>query len=163
MSTARSHSRVRQVLLVPRNEGELTGIIVDKARDGRITRGTAQKGHDWLCGRVGFRKDLWSAHRGRDQRCVSRPCLHPDLINQPTRSADTPHNSVLDKYDFGFAENGLTAYKLGQPLATQSFIKFVGEDRYKKLVNFILHYLADIDIPIKRFVLLILERQKMRD
>lgn len=70
---------------------------------------------------------------------------------------------MLDKYDFGFAENGLTAYKLGQPLATQSFIKFVGEDRYKKLVNFILHYLADIDIPIKRFVLLILERQKMRD
>jgi len=57
---------------------------------------------------------------------------------------------VIDKFDFGFPENGLTAYKLGQPLPPQSFIKFLGEDRYKRLVNFILHYVADIDIPIKR-------------
>ncbi|KAI0272459.1 eukaryotic phosphomannomutase [Gloeopeniophorella convolvens] len=59
-------------------------------------------------------------------------------------------NSVVEDYDFAFAENGLTAYRLGKPLESQSFIKFVGEERYKKLVNFILHYLADIEIPIKR-------------
>ncbi|KAL7413652.1 phosphomannomutase [Mrakia frigida] len=53
-------------------------------------------------------------------------------------------------FDFAFAENGLTAYKLGQPLASESFIKFVGEERYKPLVNFILHYIADLDIPMKR-------------
>jgi phosphomannomutase len=58
--------------------------------------------------------------------------------------------SALDEFDFGFAENGLTAYRLGKPLDSQSFIKFVGEERYKKLVNFILHYVADLDIPIKR-------------
>ncbi|EJD48021.1 eukaryotic phosphomannomutase [Auricularia subglabra TFB-10046 SS5] len=57
---------------------------------------------------------------------------------------------VLNRFDFGFAENGLTAYKLGQPLASQSFIKFIGEERYKPLVNFILHYIADLDLPIKR-------------
>jgi phosphomannomutase len=28
----------------------------------------------------------------------------------------------------------------------------LGEDRYKKLVNFILRYIADMDIPIKRYV-----------
>ncbi|KAI0766574.1 eukaryotic phosphomannomutase [Trametes elegans] len=56
----------------------------------------------------------------------------------------------VDYYDYAFAENGLTAYKLGKPLPTQSFIKYVGEERYKVFVNFILHYLADIDIPIKR-------------
>lgn len=44
----------------------------------------------------------------------------------------------------------MTAYKLGQQLESQSFIKYVGEERYKKLVNFILHYIADLDIPIKR-------------
>ncbi|KIK21658.1 hypothetical protein PISMIDRAFT_538528 [Pisolithus microcarpus 441] len=56
----------------------------------------------------------------------------------------------LEFFDFGFAENGLIAYKLGKKQASQSFINYIGEERYKKLVNFILHYLADMDIPIKR-------------
>ncbi|KAI5999494.1 eukaryotic phosphomannomutase [Pisolithus albus] len=56
----------------------------------------------------------------------------------------------LELFDFGFAENGLIAYKLGKEQASQSFINYIGEERYKKLVNFILHYLADMDIPIKR-------------
>nr|VWP00395.1 Uncharacterized protein [Ganoderma boninense] len=59
-------------------------------------------------------------------------------------------SKVTDEFDFTFAENGLTAYKLGNQLPSQSFIKFIGEDRYKTLANFILHYLADIDLPIKR-------------
>ncbi|KAJ3999194.1 eukaryotic phosphomannomutase [Lentinula boryana] len=59
-------------------------------------------------------------------------------------------SNVVEDFDYAFAENGLTAYKLGKPLASQSFIKFVGEERYKPLVNFILHYIADLDIPIKR-------------
>jgi len=59
-------------------------------------------------------------------------------------------SNVIDDFDFAFAENGLTAYKLGKPLPSQSFIKFIGDDKYKKLVNFILHYVADLDIPIKR-------------
>ncbi|KII85832.1 hypothetical protein PLICRDRAFT_165309 [Plicaturopsis crispa FD-325 SS-3] len=57
---------------------------------------------------------------------------------------------VRDEFDYAFAENGLTAFKQGKPLESQSFIKYVGEERYKKLVNFILHYLADMDVPIKR-------------
>ncbi|KAL0060856.1 protein phosphatase regulator [Marasmius tenuissimus] len=57
---------------------------------------------------------------------------------------------ALDLFDYGFAENGLTAYRLGQPIESQSFIKFLGEEKYKPLVNFILHYVADLDIPIKR-------------
>lgn len=61
------------------------------------------------------------------------------------------NHSALDDFDYAFAENGLTAYKLGNPIASQSFIKFVGEERYKPLVNFILHYIADMDIPIKRY------------
>lgn len=72
-------------------------------------------------------------------------------------------NAVIEDFDYVFAENGLTAYKSGKALTTQSFIKFLGEEKYKKLVNFILHYLADLDIPIKRYVaviyyLLLLER-----
>jgi hypothetical protein len=69
-----------------------------------------------------------------------KPLSHADVL------------PVLEDFDFGFAENGLTAFRLGKPLATQSFINFVGEEKYKKLVNFILRYLSEIDIPIKRFV-----------
>ncbi|PFH51037.1 hypothetical protein AMATHDRAFT_75229 [Amanita thiersii Skay4041] len=57
---------------------------------------------------------------------------------------------VIRDFDYAFAENGLMAYKMGQQLPSQSFIKFVGEDRYKELANFILHYIADLDIPVKR-------------
>lgn len=59
---------------------------------------------------------------------------------------------MVHKFDYAFAENGLTAYKMGQVLPSQSFIKWLGEDKYKPLVNFILHYIADLDIPIKRSV-----------
>jgi phosphomannomutase len=57
---------------------------------------------------------------------------------------------VLGDFDYCFAENGLTAFKCGQPLSSQSFIKFIGEEKYKTMVKFILHYLADLEIPIKR-------------
>ena len=70
------------------------------------------------------------------------------LAQWPRHSA--PLLAVVDKFDYGFAENGLTAYKLGKQLPSQSFIKSVGEARYKPLVNFILHYIADLDVPVKR-------------
>ncbi|KAF5355325.1 hypothetical protein D9758_006033 [Tetrapyrgos nigripes] len=72
-----------------------------------------------------------------------------DLV-KITEQLSANGSNPLDDFDYGFAENGLTAYKLGKPLASQSFIKYIGEDRYKPLVNFILHYIADLDIPIKR-------------
>ncbi|EGG08151.1 uncharacterized protein MELLADRAFT_105097 [Melampsora larici-populina 98AG31] len=58
--------------------------------------------------------------------------------------------NILDKFDYCFAENGLTAYKMGTELSSQSFIKFLGEDKYKKLVNFCLKEMSEIDIPVKR-------------
>ena len=60
------------------------------------------------------------------------------------------HFTATEKSDYGFTKNGLTACKLGKLLPLQSFIKYVGEDRYKPLVNFTLRYIADLDVPIKR-------------
>ena len=57
---------------------------------------------------------------------------------------------VTTLFDFCFAENGLTAYKLGESLPSNCFIKWIGEDQYKELASFALHYIADLDIPIKR-------------
>jgi phosphomannomutase len=57
---------------------------------------------------------------------------------------------VIESFDYAFAENGLTAYKAGKQLPSQSFINYLGDERYKPLVNFCLHYIADLDIPTKR-------------
>ncbi|KAK4514041.1 uncharacterized protein ATC70_006049 [Mucor velutinosus] len=59
-------------------------------------------------------------------------------------------NSILEDFDFCFAENGLTAYRLGKQMASQSFIQWIGEEEYTKLVNFCLRYIADMDLPKKR-------------
>ena len=40
--------------------------------------------------------------------------------------------------------------KKGTFLAQKSIKDYLGEDRLKKLINFCLHYIADLDIPIKR-------------
>lgn len=58
--------------------------------------------------------------------------------------------TCLKDFDYCFSENGLTAYKLGEELASQSFIGWIGEEKYNTLVKFILRYLSDIDIPIRR-------------
>ncbi|RKP31104.1 phosphomannomutase [Metschnikowia bicuspidata] len=58
--------------------------------------------------------------------------------------------TVLEDFDYCFSENGLTAYKLGKQLASQSFIGWLGDEKYNKLIKFILRYLADIDIPVRR-------------
>ena len=42
------------------------------------------------------------------------------------------------------------AFKKGQLLKATSFKDHLGEDRLKKLINFILIYIANLDIPIKR-------------
>ncbi|RAH72699.1 PMM-domain-containing protein [Aspergillus aculeatinus CBS 121060] len=58
--------------------------------------------------------------------------------------------NVTSLFDFCFPENGLTAFRLGQPLAGTSFIEWIGEERYQELVNFCLKYIADLKIPKKR-------------
>lgn len=57
--------------------------------------------------------------------------------------------TVLLDFDYCFSENGLTAYKEGQQLASQSFINWIGVDKYNALVKFVLRYLSDIDIPVR--------------
>jgi phosphomannomutase len=56
----------------------------------------------------------------------------------------------LQLFDYAFSENGLTAYRLGQPLLSMSFKDYLGEDRLKRLINFMLRYLADLELPLKR-------------
>lgn len=83
------------------------------------------------------------------QKCAIGFVGGSNLVKQQEQLG-TPDVAVTTLFDFCFAENGLTAYKNGVSLATNSFIKWIGEEQYKELVTFILHYIADLDIPIKR-------------
>ena len=63
----------------------------------------------------------------------------------------TPSLPVTTMFDFCFAENGLTAFRLGQPLPPNSFLQWLGEEKYQKLVKFCLRYISDLDeLPIMR-------------
>jgi len=69
-----------------------------------------------------------------------------DLVKQKEQLGE----NVLTEFDYNFSENGLVAYKNGTLIHTQSIAKHLGEDKLKQLINFLLRYIADIDILIKR-------------
>ncbi|CAA6655638.1 unnamed protein product [Spirodela intermedia] len=59
-------------------------------------------------------------------------------------------STVITDYDFVFSENGLIAHKDGKLIGRQSLKTFLGEEKLQEFINFTLHYIADLDIPIKR-------------
>ena len=69
-----------------------------------------------------------------------------DLVKQREQLGE----DVLELFDFVFPENGLAAYENGQPIGKTSFKDFLGEAKLKELINFLLMYIANLDIPIKR-------------
>ena len=113
------------------------------SRDARASVRVANESRHRVRGGLRSSKDLRTIGRRWPPRSALTP-IPATLLLKPLLF------TVVDKFDYGFAENGLTAYKLGKQLPSQSFIKHVGEEKYKPLVNFILHYIADLDIPIKR-------------
>jgi phosphomannomutase len=58
--------------------------------------------------------------------------------------------NVTSLFDFCFPENGLGAFRLGEPLASASFIGWLGEEKYKTLAKFCLKYIAELDLPVMR-------------
>jgi phosphomannomutase len=57
---------------------------------------------------------------------------------------------VLGMFDYCFSENGLTAFKDGELIGQQSFSKYLGEETLTRVLNWTLHYLSTIKIPVKR-------------
>lgn len=68
-----------------------------------------------------------------------------DLVKQKEQLGDSPND-----FDFCFSENGLLAMKDGQTIGQTSIVSHLGEDGIKRVVNFALRYIADLDIPVKR-------------
>jgi phosphomannomutase len=58
--------------------------------------------------------------------------------------------SIVEAFPWNFSQNGLVAYQNGQELEIQTISKHLGELNVKRLVNWVLKYLADVDLPVKR-------------
>ena len=56
---------------------------------------------------------------------------------------------IVDEVVWNFSQNGLVAYNNGNLLESNSISKHLGEDNIKRIVNFVLKYLSDVDIPVK--------------
>jgi len=59
-------------------------------------------------------------------------------------------SGVVDKFPYNFSQNGLVAYKDGKVLEVQTIAKHLGEDNVKRIVNWTMKYLAELDLPVKR-------------
>lgn len=69
-----------------------------------------------------------------------------DLIKQEEQLG----KDVLDLFDYSFPENGLVAYKNGIQIHKNSIVEYLGDDKYKRFINYILNYISECNIPIKR-------------
>lgn len=69
-----------------------------------------------------------------------------DLVKQIEQIGD----NVVAEWDYVFSENGLVAYKEGTMIARQSLVDHLGEEKLQTFLNFCLHYIADLKIPVKR-------------
>jgi phosphomannomutase len=59
-------------------------------------------------------------------------------------------NNVIEMFDYCFAENGIIGYKNGELFANNNIVRYLGDDKINKFINYTLKYISNIDIPIKR-------------
>lgn len=57
---------------------------------------------------------------------------------------------ALDEFDYVFAENGLVAYARGELIHRMELKDRIHAAELTRLINFLLRYIADLDIPVKR-------------
>jgi len=91
-------------------------------------------------------KEVLSALRSLREKVTVGVVGGSDFIKQQEQLG----KDVLDLVDYSFPENGLMAYHNKQLIHSKSIKDHLGEEKIKKFINFVLHYIADLDIPIKR-------------
>lgn len=69
-----------------------------------------------------------------------------DLVKQKEQVGE----DVINDFDYSFSENGLIGYKEGKLIHTKSMKDYLGEDKLKEFINFVLNYLSTADCPVKR-------------
>ena len=56
---------------------------------------------------------------------------------------------IVDEVVWNFSQNGLVAYNNGNLLESNSISKHLGEDNIKRIVNWVMKYLCEVDLPVK--------------
>lgn len=67
-----------------------------------------------------------------------------------TKQKEQLGQDALEYFDYNFSENGLEAYKAGVKIGETSIKDYLSNDKINKLVSFVLKYIADLEIPVKR-------------
>lgn len=57
---------------------------------------------------------------------------------------------ALGKYDYLFSENGLVSHKGGKLIFKENIVRFIGEEKLQKFINFCLKYMSELVLPFKR-------------
>jgi len=68
------------------------------------------------------------------------------IVEQVGSSRD----EALSMFDYIFSENGLVSYAGHTPLPVESINSALGEERLQELINFCLHYISTVKLPVKR-------------
>jgi len=69
-----------------------------------------------------------------------------DLVKQQEQMGA----NIVNEVDYSFSENGLVAFHNGKEVGRQAINKHLGEENVKRVVNWTLRYIANLDLPIKR-------------
>ncbi|EDV97399.1 phosphomannomutase [Drosophila grimshawi] len=57
---------------------------------------------------------------------------------------------ILNEFDLIFPENGLVQIDGGKEVGKQNIIKHLGEKTLQRFINYVLRYLSEVELPIKR-------------
>ena len=57
---------------------------------------------------------------------------------------------ILQMFDYVFPENGLVQIAAGEEVFKQNIVKHLGEATIQRFINYVLTYLGNLDLPIKR-------------
>lgn len=60
-------------------------------------------------------------------------------------------NVVFELVDYSFSENGLVAFANGKLFHKKNIVDHLGEEKFQELINWCLHYIADLKLPKKRY------------
>lgn len=59
-------------------------------------------------------------------------------------------SEILDKFDYVFPENGLIQIEKGKEVGRVSIAQHLGEEVLQRFLNYVLRYLSEVKIPVKR-------------
>ncbi|KRX20997.1 Guanine nucleotide-binding protein alpha-12 subunit, partial [Trichinella nelsoni] len=71
-------------------------------------------------------------------------------IDKVLEQLDLNLKDACDLFEYVFAENGLFVAKKNQQFPTATIQEVIGEEKLQEFINYCLHYLSEVKLPVKR-------------